>query len=113
MQSTSGTGASLDPTGFEADIVSGECQTSAAQLAANDVVRCGLWECTPGVWRSHWASWEVFTVISGSGTLTDSSGTVHQLRPAEVVFIPAGTSGVWNVTETIRKSFVAPAKRVR
>lgn len=110
MQSVSGTEATLDPAGFETDIVEGECRTSALQLAQGDGVRCGLWECTPGKWRSEWKSWEVFTVLAGAGTLTDESGVTHVLTPGQLVFIPAGTKGTWNVTETIRKSFVAPPK---
>lgn len=110
MQSTSGRRAQLAPTGFEKDRVAGECRTSAAQLTQDGGVRCGVWECTPGIWNSEWASWEIFTVLAGAGTLTDGSGAVHVLEPGTVVHIPVGSTGVWDVTETIRKSYVAPAR---
>jgi uncharacterized protein len=111
MHSTSGREATLEPTGFEKDIIWGECRTAALQLAEGTAARCGIWECTPGSWRSEWASWEIFTVLSGAGTLTDESGAVHVLSPGEIVYIPEGSSGVWDVTETVRKSFVAAPKR--
>lgn len=112
MQSMSGADAALEPTGTERDIVAGDCRTSAKQLIESSGVRTGVWSCTAGVWRSTWENWEQFTVLAGSGTLTDQSGVTHVLAPGAVVFIPAGSSGVWDVTETIRKSYVAPARQV-
>lgn len=67
MQSTSGPQAQLEPTGFESHILSGECRTAALPLAQGAAARCGIWECTPGSWKSTWASWEIFTVLSGRG----------------------------------------------
>lgn len=110
MKSLNGTEVALEGTGFEARILSGECRTSATQLVQEAGVRCGVWECTPGSWESSWATWEIFTVLAGVGTLTDGDGLVHVLTPGAVVHIPEGSVGVWDVSETIRKSYVAPAK---
>ena len=105
-----GADVALQSTGSEPRIVAGECLTSAKQLIESSGIRTGVWSCTPGVWRSAWENWEQFTVLAGNGTLTDQEGVTHVLTPGAVLFIPAGSSGIWNVTETIRKSYVAPAR---
>jgi uncharacterized cupin superfamily protein len=110
MQSIAGLDHELEPAGREARVVSGDCETSATQLAVHEGLRFGVWECTPGEWHSTWNKWESFTVISGRGELVDGDGGVHVLAPGTTVIVPAGSTGVWRVEETLRKAYVAPPR---
>lgn len=101
--------AELNDAGVEAHIISGECRNATLSLGSDGTVECGIWEGTPGRWTSSWESWESFTVLSGAGTLTDDQGTVHELHAGLCVWVPAGATGTWEVTETVRKSYVIPA----
>jgi uncharacterized cupin superfamily protein len=110
MRSITGAEAPLQPSGYETAILSGECRNSLLPLAETERVSCGIWEATPGKWTSEWNDdWEFFTVLSGRGTLTDGLGSVHALEAGVSVWVPQGSTGVWEITETVRKSYVVPS----
>lgn len=108
MYSINGNNADLPVTGHEEDRISGDCQVSKVRLL-NGFDHCfGVWEVTPGEFRSHWPGFEAFTILSGRGTLEDGDGKVHDLVPGALVVIPPGSIGTWRVTETVRKTYVFP-----
>ena len=94
--------AELPFSGFEEDRISGECQMSDARLVDEVDISFGVWQVTTGEFRSHWPSWEAFTVLSGKGTLEDGKGVVHQLVPGALIVIPPGSTGTWRIEETLR-----------
>ena len=72
----------------------------------------GVWQVSPGVFRSSWDDWEAFTIVSGRGTLTDGSGEEHELVAGALIIIPPGSTGTWHIQETIRKTYVYPTSSV-
>ncbi|MEF2978128.1 cupin domain-containing protein [Subtercola sp. YIM 133946] len=68
---------------------------------------CALWACEAGVYpRVKDRRGSFMYIISGAGTITDQSGTVHELTAGSVLGLPYGWVGTWNITETIRKFYV-------
>ncbi|MFW6599588.1 cupin domain-containing protein [Propionibacteriaceae bacterium Y2011] len=108
---------SIDSLGTELEVdtrnrgsISGDVVRSAHSAGEIGTVRTGMWEVTPGTFEGHWTSedWEIFTVIAGRGTFTTDDGEVHQLVPGALFVMPPDTHGVWDVQETLRKTFVFP-----
>lgn len=98
--------ASLTPIGPKRAPLSGTPVESELVLYADERVEYGIWEVTPGAWRSRADGHsEVMHVVSGAGRMESDDGTVTALEPGAVVVVPDGWSGVWRVTETLRKSF--------
>jgi uncharacterized protein len=69
-------------------------------------VELGVWEVTPGSFRGaadgiH----EQMHFVAGSGTITAADGAVTDIRPGVVMLCPDGWSGVWDVRETVRKTY--------
>ncbi|MCW2567149.1 MAG: protein of unknown function cupin 3, partial [Mycobacterium sp.] len=66
----------------------------------------GIWTCTPGEFRSdHRGYVEHSQILAGAAELVGDDGVTHTLRPGESVFFPDGWTGLWRITETIRKTF--------
>lgn len=106
MYSIDSYSADLPFSGYEQDRLSGECEMSDQRLVDEVGISFGVWQVTPGVFRSHWPSWEAFTILSGKGTLEDDQGQVHELVPGALVVIPPGSTGVWHIEETLRKTYM-------
>ena len=69
-------------------------------------VEIGVWEVTPGSFRgSKEGVYESMHFVAGAGTITDAEGTVTEIRPGVVMFCPDGWSGLWDVRETVRKTY--------
>ena len=66
----------------------------------------GLWQVDPGVLHDVEVD-EVFLVLTGAGSVTFDDGSVLALRPGVLVQLRAGDRTVWEVTETLRKLYVA------
>ena len=73
--------------------------------ALGGAASCGSWACTPGGWDSPNArpSTEWFYVLSGRGAVTDPDGVPHPFGPGDVVVLPKGWYGRWDITEHIHK----------
>ena len=95
----------LEPTGHRPGFDSGDPKT--AVLRFDTEVKTGVWECQPGGWPIvDRADTEVCYVLSGAATITDdATGTKHELRAGDLLVLPAGWSGRWDVTETLRKIY--------
>lgn len=73
--------------------------------AAGDL-EVGLWQVTPGRFRSKKVGiGETMTFLAGAGTLHHDAGGVSVIAPGVVVHLEPGWSGVWDVTETVTKSY--------
>lgn len=112
MYSISSLDADLPVTGKEQDIIEGDCIISKQHLVDESGMSYGVWQVSPGTFRSYWEGWEAFTVLSGKGTLTDDAGTVHELKPGALIVVPPDSHGVWTVEETLRKTWVFPKDSV-
>lgn len=69
-------------------------------------VEIGVWEVTPGSFHSSKKGvYESMHFVAGTGTITDGEGGVTEIGPGVVMFCPDGWDGVWDVRETIRKTY--------
>ena len=84
----------------------GEPYESWQVISDDGQVEIGIWQVTPGSFRGEKIGvYESMHFVAGAGTITDADGVVTELRPGVVMFCSDGWSGVWNVTETIRKTY--------
>ncbi|CAB9521244.1 Enzyme of the cupin superfamily [Seminavis robusta] len=83
----------------------GAPQDWSRKLADDGEFRAGSWYCSEGGWASPKgkAVTEVFYVLSGYGCLGDADGVKHYFGPGDVVVIPKGHTGRWDVNEPIHK----------
>jgi hypothetical protein len=68
--------------------------------------RTGLWQCEPGRFKRALPNAEVMHIVKGEGTFTPTGGEPVRIRAGDTLFFPAHTTGVWEVTETLRKVYV-------
>lgn len=66
----------------------------------------GVWESTPGAWRVAYDEWEFCTILSGVSIVTPEGGAPVTLKAGDSFVLRPGFTGVWDVVETTRKSFV-------
>lgn len=96
-------GDSPDP----ARILSGSPQASELILHQDERTEIGVWEITPGGFRSSKIGVSEFMYfLSGSGTITRESGEVVMIEAGAYVSLPDGSEVVWNVHETTRKLYI-------
>ena len=67
---------------------------------------CGIWVCTPGLWRCEVARDEFCHFLAGRCTYTADSGEIIEIEPGTIAFFPAGWSGTCRVSETVRKVYM-------
>lgn len=80
--------------------------TSSHDIEHEDGVAAGIWECTPGRWRRQIAQQEFCHFITGRCTFTPDGGEAMHIRAGDALLLPANTFGIWDIEETVRKSFV-------
>lgn len=83
-------------------------QQSTAQHQENSAVSAsvGVWESSPGVFRRHLPNREFSHIISGSCIFTPDGGEPIELNAGDAVLFPANCEGVWDIRETLRKTYV-------
>jgi len=89
----------------------GTPQDWSRKLADDGTFRAGAWYCTEGGWPSPngKAVTEVFYVLEGHGALSDSDGETHYFGPGDMVVIPKGHTGRWDVNQPIHKVWAVNA----
>lgn len=69
--------------------------------------RTGVWECTPGRFTADRSTeTELCHIISGTASLKRVDGTVTVLRAGDLLMLPRGWRGEWQIIETTRKLYV-------
>lgn len=88
--------------------IEGRSTTSGRVLhkGADGSNECGVWTCTPGVWRCEVTRDEFCHFLAGRCTYTHDTGEVIEIRPDTIAFFPAGWCGTCRVTETVRKVYM-------
>jgi uncharacterized protein len=99
--------AELAPAGPRAGADSGDPRMSVLAAPAS-VGNMGVWECTPGGWQiTNRGDTETCFILSGAATMTDdATGEKHEITAGDLIVLPAGWSGRWDITETLRKVYV-------
>jgi uncharacterized cupin superfamily protein len=66
--------------------------------------RNGVWQHTPGKTDYHQGPNEVsaFAFFSGVATITPKGHAPFEVGAGSLIFLPEGTSTVWDVRETVR-----------
>lgn len=97
----------LTPAGQRAGADNGDPQIAIQTLAPDAVGNLGIWECKPGGWPVVNRPDTEFTyIISGRALLTDdSTGTVVEISGGDLVILPPGWTGRWDVIEPVRKVY--------
>jgi uncharacterized cupin superfamily protein len=68
--------------------------------------RTGVWECTPGRFTADRSKeTELCYIISGKAALRRADGEVKTIGPGDVLILPRGWRGEWEIIETTRKFF--------
>lgn len=69
-------------------------------------IETGLWECTPGRFTARRDGYtEICTVLSGSVTLHQEGREPITFGPGDVMVMPSGWVGEWEVHEPLRKHY--------
>ena len=97
--------ASLPSMGPRLNAAGGAPVESKLVLYSDRTTEIGIWEVTPGQFPAHKDDvGELMQFISGRGTITDATGTT-EIGPGVVMYTPDGWTGVWDVQETVRKTY--------
>ena len=99
--------AALAPAGRRAGADSGDPQVGLRTLAPEATGSLGIWECQPGGWPVVNRPDTEFTyILSGRARLTDAAtGAVAEITGGDLVILPPGWTGRWDVIETVRKVY--------
>jgi hypothetical protein len=72
----------------------------------DEKIEAGVWECSPGIWRRQVLQAELCHFVTGHAFFTPEGGDKFEIKAGDAVFFPANSRGVWDVRETIRKSYL-------
>ncbi|WP_159912695.1 cupin domain-containing protein [Pantoea sp. 18069] len=99
--------AQLVPAGRRAGADSGDPQIAIKGLAPDAAGDLGIWECQPGGWPVINRTNTEFTyILSGRAMLTDdSTGEVTEIAAGDLVILPPGWTGRWDILEPVRKIY--------
>ena len=77
------------------------------------LTKVGIWDCTPGTFTAdRTAMAELCHILSGSATVTNYDGSgVRRIVAGDLLILPIGWRGEWQVHETIRKTYVLISSR--
>ncbi len=99
--------ASLTPRGVRSGADRGDPQVATLALAPEAAGSTGIWECQPGSWPIKNRTDTEFTyLLSGRARLTDDTdGSAVEVTGGDLVILPPGWSGRWEILETVRKIY--------
>ncbi|MCI9866922.1 cupin domain-containing protein [Rhizobium skierniewicense] len=90
-------------------LVEGDPQFLTWDIAQTEdgVVRSGIWEVTPGAYRSiKGTTFEVCVILSGVSELIEDGCESRRIVAGDSFVMHPGFTGVWKVIETTRKLWV-------
>lgn len=74
------------------------------------LVDLGFWECSPGSFKTARDGVnEVIFVLEGKGALVSDTGERLDHQAGDMVLIPNGWSGVWEIHEHFKKQYITMA----
>ena len=79
---------------------------SSTSVERSDGVETGIWECTPGRWRRQIVAQEFCHFIQGRCTFTPDNGETLHIEAGDALMLPANRTGIWDIQETVRKTYV-------
>jgi uncharacterized cupin superfamily protein len=94
-------------------IVSGTPRQSAftAYTSPDGGFITGIWSCTPGKFHVTYTGSETIFILSGRVTITKDGEAPRTFGPNDVIVVPVGWAGTWEVLEPLRKIFAIGTPR--
>jgi len=83
-----------------------QLKCSEAVSLPDKQVEAGVWECTPGVWSRQVKQAELCHFVAGHCYFTPEGGQSIEIKAGDAVFFPLNSRGIWDVKETVRKTYV-------
>jgi uncharacterized cupin superfamily protein len=84
----------------------GQMETTR-ELWSADSMTVGVWECSPGKFTGFRNGYhEVCHILSGVALVAVEGEPPVEVRAGDTLIMPAGWQGIWEVSETIRKTYV-------
>ena len=81
--------------------------TDSTFTAKASNVDIGFWECSPGSFKTaRDGANEVILVLEGKATLVSDTGERVDHKVGDMVLIPNGWSGVWEIHEHFKKQYI-------
>ena len=95
----------LEDWGPRAGADVGEPTTRGRVLYEGNGIQVGIWECTPGGWTiQDRPAHETVQILSGRAR-TNADGTSTELTTGDVLTLPKGWSGRWDILENVPGAF--------
>lgn len=77
------------------------------ETTADGRVMAGVWEATPGAYRSiKGDTWEFCSILSGVSELIEDGKPAVRVQAGDTFVMKPGFEGTWRVIETTRKLWV-------
>jgi uncharacterized cupin superfamily protein len=96
----------LEDWGPLAEATGPSMATSGLTLWKEGDQESGIWECSPGPSRWLLETHEFVHILSGRMTVTRDGAESIVMGPGDTAIFAKGWSGVWEITETLRKLYV-------
>jgi uncharacterized cupin superfamily protein len=72
-----------------------------------DAPEAGVWTSAEGGWPVHdRPDTEVAVILAGRARITNEDGSAVEVSEGDVLVLPRGWSGRWDVIEPVRKAYV-------
>lgn len=100
----------LPSLGVKADADQGvpEVSERVVYLGPASEIEVGVWESTPGSWRTvERSDTEIICILHGRAVIHSSEGNRTEIGPGDVVVLPRLWTGRWEILETLRKVYVS------
>lgn len=82
------------------------CRVRGLSLGQNaDGSEAGVWECSPGKFVRQIMQPEVSTFLQGRARFYPEGGEPYDIQAGDVIYYPPNSKGVWEIFETVRKTF--------
>lgn len=75
-------------------------------MERTDQVETGIWECTPDAGGGRSSSRSSATSCKAAAPSLPDGGETIRIEAGDALLLPENSLGVWDVQETVRKSYV-------
>ena len=69
-------------------------------------LKAGIWECSVGKWVRQIKEAEFAYFMEGDVTFTPDGGEPMQIKAGDTVWFPPNTTGVWDIKQKARKTYI-------
>lgn len=84
-------------------------KTWVMHTTADGTMISGVWEATPGTYRTAYESFEFVHLLAGELIITPDGEKPIKLKAGDAFVVEPGFAGTWEIVSTVRKHFTAGA----